>query len=49
MAQFKAFCEAAVKRLELERASMISAVAIGAQGTGKSIEETIDKIVAKNK
>jgi hypothetical protein len=42
MPQFIAFCDAAEKSKRLEHASLIAAVATGAQGDSKGIKKAVD-------
>jgi hypothetical protein len=39
MSQFRAFIQAALKHKQIEQATTLQHVALGAQGTGKAIKE----------
>lgn len=44
LGQFKVFCAAAARLKAREQAALVSSVYVGAQGTGKSVKETVAKI-----
>lgn len=45
MSQFQAFCASAVKAKAFEHAAMLNQIALGAQGTEKSIKEAVKQIL----